>query len=405
MPEPQSSKRLRMLCGFLVLLLAGSLCLGQEVEERAQRRDQHLNRGYALLREGQREAAQQQFELALGQDPEHVPTLKQLGYLSLEQGNLLAAAASFEAAHRLAPDDFTLALQLGYIYDRLHEPAKAQAAFRAALASPEPQVRLQAATALKNIARAHRAWYFDVFAQPVYLARFSNGIAMVETRLGWRPQRDLPVSFYLGTRLTRDTRSVGGALPIVFSDDVGLFGVGVLLQPKGSHFSAYAEANLAVSLLRRPGVSDAQSDFRAVAAYFRRWDGRLWGPLGWAGARRLEGERLFSDLDASLGYYSRYHHNVIAYLQMREGVRLPAPRGTQLFAYLKYNLAKDSRRDFYNNLGEGGAGLEFRPSRHHNLGFRLEYLRGAYLGMARDPNPYRPNYNDLRFYVLYGRRF
>src|SRR5574340_1025096 len=162
MPEPQSPKRSLgrsvsglLRCGFLAgLLLAPSSGFGQEAQERVQGRDQYLNRGYALLREGNREAAQQQFELALGQDPAHVPTLKQLGYLSLEQGNLPAAAASFEAARRLAPDDYILALQLGYIYDRLEEPSKAKAAFRAALASEEPQVRLQAATALKNIAGA-----------------------------------------------------------------------------------------------------------------------------------------------------------------------------------------------------------------------------------------------------------
>ena len=375
---------------------------------REAQQDRLLNQGYNWLREGNRAAARQAFERALAEDPTNVTILKQIGYLALAEGNLQLAAERFESAWQLAPQDYAAALQLGFIYDRLHQSAKAEAAFRAALASPDPKTFRAARGALKNLPGVSlNRVYLDVFASPLYATRFSNGIANFWAQLHWRPRPDGPVTLYLGTRITRDSRSRGGNLPAIISDNAALLGAGVNVRPRGWNLNFQAEANLAFNLTQPAGPNrDVRPDYRAVLSYYRRWDSRLWGPIGALTFERLRGERLFTDLDTSLGYYSRYRDNVIGYLQLREGLRLANFGASSLAGYMVLNLAKDTNRDFYNNVGEVGAGLEFRPHRNLNLSLRAAYLRGIYYGIeGRDPNPFRPSYNDFRLTLFFGHRF
>ena len=77
-----------------------------------------------------------------------------------------------------------------------------------------------------------------------------------------------------------------------------------------------------------------------------------------------------------------------------------------LFGYWKLSLAKDTNRDFFNNVGDGGGGLEIKLLRKHGISLRGEFLRGVYYGIeGRDPNSFGPNYNDVRILVIFGRRF
>lgn len=374
----------------------------QQIKER----DSLLNRGYDLLKQGDQTGALSEFYAAQKVDPTYLMTLKQIGFLELAAGNLKQAAAGFEAAHAVAPRDYYLALQLGYLYQRMGEGAKAEKAFRQAAESPDAKIHSDADAALRNVLSDRRSWYFDIYGSPMYTSRFNNGLAIFQSRLGWKPSPETPLSLYFGGQVTRDTVSKGGTLPIIFSDDVGLVGLGVLLQPKHSHFALRTEENLAVPLISGGTYNyDARGDFRAIGSYYNLFPASLRGPLGWLTFDRLKSERLFSDFDGSAGYYSRYNHNGILYLQNREGVRLGSMGPSQVSSYLKYFVVKDTHRDFYNNLGEGGGGVEFRPDKKANVGLRVEYLRGAYFGIARTPNPYRPNYNDLRVMLVFGRRF
>jgi len=380
----------------------------REEAQRLLRRDAFLNRGYARLREGNRAAALEEFRQAQALDPTNTAIRKQIGYLALQEGDLPVAVESFEAARQQEPNDLGVALQLGYLYERLNRPQDAESAFLAAGASDEESTRRSARAALKNLRDTRlRHIYFDVYAGPLYSARFSNGIFDVVGRLHWRPKPSVPASFYLNGRVTHDSRSRGGNLPAVFSDNVGLLGAGVALEARRWHVSLLAEANLAFNLTRTALRNrDTEPDYRVVGYYYRRWESRFAGPLGLLTAGRARGERLFTDYDASLGYYSRYDHNVIGYLQIREGLRLAGWQNSRLLGYAKFNLAKDSNRDFFNNVGEVGAGLEFRPHREVNLGLRLEYLHGIYYGIeGRDTNPFGRQYDDFRVTLLFGRRF
>lgn len=375
--------------------------------ERVARRDAFLNRGYRRLREGDRAGARYAFEAALREDPSNSSILKQLGYLAIEAGHPELAVEKFAKAHELAPDDATVALQLGYLYDRLGQPEKAAESFESAAGSADAPTRRSAQTALRNI-RANQPGrvYLDVYAAPLYATRFDNGIAQFQAQLHWR-QPGWPVTLYLSTRITHDSRSRGGTLPAVFSDNVALLGTGISFRPRRTNLTFLAEANLAFNLTQTVSRNrEVEPDYRVALYYYRRWDARLYGPVGAVTLGRLHNERLFTDLDTSLGYYSRYHHNGIAYLQLREGMQLANWGTSRFYGYGKVNLAKDTNRDFFNNVGEFGAGLEFRPHANLNLGLRMEYLRGIYYGIeGKDPNPFRRQYNDFRVMLLFGRRF
>jgi len=378
----------------------------EALRAREVRRDELLNRGYALLREGDREGARRDFEAALAEDPENVTILKQLGYLDLADGEFVRAARYFQTAWAYAPDDHRLALELGYIYARLGEMAKAESAFRGALPSPDPEISRAAQLALANVRAAQRVWFLDIYGSPFYTTRFSNFIGFYEVQLHWRPRPDSPFSLYLGHRLTRDTRSEGGELPQIFSDNVALFGPGIRIHPPGWHLSFRAEVNVAVNLVRTPDSPRSESDFRAILAYYRRWDGNWVGPLGGITLGQISGERLFTDVDVSVGYYSRFDDNVIGYLQFREGLRLVDAGPSTLAGYWRLNLAKDTNRDFFNNLTEVGVGADLHPFRGSGVILRGEYLRGFYFGIeGRDLNPFGSTYDDFRFTLVFSRRF
>jgi Flp pilus assembly protein TadD len=371
------------------------------------RKDHLLNAGYDALRRGDQTAARAHFESALAADPGQTVVYKQLGYMSLARGDLAKAAESFAGAHQLSPLDDATALQLGYVYDRLHNRVKAEAAFTSALRSPDERVRDAAQAALDNIQAARKRLYLDLNASPFSTARFSNRIAYLESQLGLRPRVGWPMSLYLVGRYTQDTRSRSGTVPQIYSDNAASAGLGVRLQPEGYNASLSAESNLAFNLMRgEEHPRGTEADFRAVLADYHYWNARLLGPLGILTLGRLRPRRAFSDISGTLGYYSRYRDNVIGDLTLREGFRVWDDGTTVVSAYWPFHVLKDSNRDFFNNLAEGGFGLELQPVLRINLKLRAELIHGVYFGITgRDPNPYGPNYDDFRLTLLYSARF
>lgn len=233
--------------------------------------------------------------------------------------------------------------------------------------------------------------YVDVYAGPLYSARFSDAIAFAQAQLHRRLGRTSPVTAFLGAALTKDSRSRGGNLPAVFADNFATIGIGLGAQPGPGYVVFRAEANVAVNLVRTADhPRRSEPDYRVLGATFRRWE--------------RAGHRRFAELYGSAGYYSRYRDNGIAYVQVRGGWRLSATR--PFYAYARLNLVKDTNRDFFNNLAEGGPGLEWRPGGPLNVSARAEVLGGVYFGISgRDQNPYGPSYSDFRVLLVLGRRW
>ncbi len=108
-----------------------------------------LERGYAALNRGEKEAARETFAALVARDPSDEAARKQLGFIHFDEGKLAEAAEDFEAVRALKPNDHLVALQLGYTYDRLKKKEQARAAFTDALGSADPRIQDAARTALR----------------------------------------------------------------------------------------------------------------------------------------------------------------------------------------------------------------------------------------------------------------
>ena len=358
----------------------------------AVRGESLLNRAYEDLRRDDPAAAREKFQTALREDPGRTLIVKQLGYMSAADGDMEQAAARLEGARRLEPGDHRTALELGYIYDSLHDEDAAERSFAAALASRDPRIRASARRALDGIRGRTDPLYLDIEASAVSSSRFANKILYAEARAGWKPVATGPFSVYAVARGSRDSRSHGGETPEIYSDDAVSLAPGLRLQPKGWNTSLTAEWGVTVNLIRSDERPDrAQTDGRVVLSDYRYWRGP---------------RRLFADAGLAAGWYGRYRDNVIGSLRARAGLRLHPAASSSLTVYAPVNFHKDSNRDFYNNIVEAGAGLEFQPRTEVNLSVRGEYLRGWYAGIeGRDPNPYGPRYDEIRVSLVYHAHF
>jgi hypothetical protein len=271
--------------------------------------------------------------------------------------------------------------------------------------SDDRAVRLAALAGLRASAASNARLWCDVAATPLYGTRFRDGVADAALELGYRPTRRSPVLFYVGGRYSQDSRSRGEDA-MIFNDNALTLAPGARLQPRGWSASLSAEIDYTRNLVRGEGRrAAAQTDYRVVLADFIGWDGSLFGPLGRLVLRGTLWERFFSELGGSVGYYTRYEENVIAYGQWREGARLWDDGASRFSLYWGVNAAKDGNHEFFNNLIEGAVGLELEPFRVWNLHFRAELVNGGYLPVrGGSPNPYRGRYSEFRAMTLFSQR-
>ncbi len=229
-----------------------------------------------------------------------------------------------------------------------------------------------------------------------YQWRFSNEINPVSAKLGLKPSWYFQP--YIGLRFSRDVRSVAGGLPQIFSDNSAVISFGA--QSASPHIGVvlYAEAGAAVNLIGARPI--AASDYRVGAVWFRSWGTGLYASG--------DSDRSFSPTGSAHsdgGFYSRYKHNVIGNLQLREGFNLPGARMLPMQLLGAITVVKDTNGNFYNNVVEVGPVLRIAPFRHlTSLSFEGQYLHGFYY--VHDPtNPYHPRYGDLAYSSSGPKRF
>ncbi len=441
-------------------LLAAVLLLVGTTSSLSQSSSSLLDAGYSLYDAGDYAAAAHDFEAVLASDPTNLQVIAQLGYAYLhlhenekakaefaivakgtdpqlrkaaisqlqdmepagtgsvagpgangfqlyDTGKYAEAAQAFRAILKSDPANEPVAAQLGYCDLHLRKYKEAEAAFHIAAKSKDAKLRRQALAELKLLHTP--PVYFDVYGDLVYLNRFDDVVGDLQTRLGKSLGGHSPFSVYWGNALSRDTNSQNGLFPAIFADNVYMSGIGILYQPTGRHFSLDGEANVAVNLLKYPlNEYTVRSDLRVVAGYDNRIEHRLVGPLGALTLFKVKQNRLYTFVDASAGYYTRYFGDGIAYGQAQEGARIGDVGVLEFLGYARYNLAADTIHEFYNNLGEFGPGLEVRSRKERvNLSVETEYLHGMYFGTAANgsPNPYGDSYNDFRVTLLLGHRF
>ncbi len=335
-------------------------------------------------------AARHLMRCAIHMAPDDRIALRQEVYLDLDAGDRAAASEDIDALRALGEHDGQMEAQQGYLYAEIKDYVRARAAFHRAIASGDSALRLQSVEALRNLRGedAGRAITFDVDSQ--YLNRFDDGVVDGSVHLFQRLGARSPFKAFLGVRLLRDTASRGnGPLPQIFDDNALMPGIGIAFQPRMAHYSLTAEASEAyVFYAGRNQTAALVPDLRVVAGYYNVFRPR---PDRWLS------ERFSLRANGSVGFYSRYQHDVIAYLQPRESFDLVRQASLRLTPYFEQSLALDTNQQFYNNAVELIPGLEFSARQLPGVTFRSEYVRGFYLPFhTSSPNPYGPEYNDFR---------
>jgi tetratricopeptide (TPR) repeat protein len=332
---------------------------------------------------------------ALAANPKDAVALRQEVYLDLHAGDPEAAREDIKALRNLGESTGQLEAQQGYIDAKAKRYDDARTDFGRAIAladsAGDTKLHEQVMGAIRVLDGDYPSHSFQTSIDAQYLNRFDDGIVDASGRYFQRIGRASPFQVYAGTRLLRDTASEVGPLPQIFSDNALLFGPGIAFQPHGGHYTLSAEANGAyVFYGSKENTAALRSDLRTVAGYYN-----VWRP----------GESRFAfEANGSLGFYSRYQHDAIAYIQPRESFDPIPQSGLRVRLFLQQAVALDTNRDFYNNTFEFIPGIELSVVRVPGVVLRTEYVRGYYLpAAAASVNPYGASYNDFRIRLIFQK--
>lgn len=349
---------------------------------------------------GRQEDARHLMRCAIRANPHDVTALKQEVYLDLNAKDEKGAAEDIDALRQLGQSTPQFEAQQGYIYANQKRYDDARLAFGRAIASSypdvDPAIRMQAMKAIHVLDGEFPRHVLVVGVDAQYLNRFRDGVVDSSVRYYERLGSTSPFRVYVGERLLRDTKSNGGNLPQIFSDNALLSGVGVAFQMHDSPLFLSAEANAAYLFYgSTKGTAAVVPDTRVVAGYYKLWR---------SGQDSAIGDRFSFEANGSFGFYSRYKHDGIAYLQPREMVDLTHDGSLRLRPFLQESVALDTNQQFYNNIFELIPGFEVSNTNWQGFSLRAEYVRGFYLPFANSSaNPYGSGYGDFRFRLLFQK--
>jgi tetratricopeptide (TPR) repeat protein len=339
------------------------------------------------------------FQEIIQLDSTNLLAQKQLGSLYLTLGRTEDALDRFVVANQLQQSD-TTELQIAFLLNSLGRTWAAYRVFQALRKSEAPEIREMAEPATTILALMLCAerfpWWAKIQAYPLYDSRFNNYIFSASVYAGQYIDSSRIASVFGVASVTQDSRSEGGSLPIIFSDNVALAAAGIRLVPVRGLITDI-QFGVAMGLIDRPDQERVRWDFRAVASY----GNGIFPPVRMPRAITIRPSFL-AELYSSFGYYTRYS-NGIGYLQTKAGVRFLEWRYSALDLYLKGDAAIDTRGDFYNNIAEVAVGVRLIPNHWWGLAIALEYHRGVYWQSNQSTNPYNKYYDTVRIILLFDR--
>jgi len=345
---------------------------------------------------GRYDVARHLMRCAIRANPKDLTALKQEVYLDLNAKDNQEAIEDIDALRGLGAATAQLEAQQGYIYANEKKYGEARSAFGRAIAFGDAAVTAQAMGAIRVLDGEFPRHVLSVSVDSEYLNRFDDGIVDAGAKYSERIGSRSPFLVFGTARLLRDTASNGGTLPQIFSDNAFLTGAGLAFQPHGAPFMVSAEANEAyVFYGSKTGGGALVPDYRAIGGYYQTWR---------AGPDTKLGDRFSVEANGSLGFYSRYQHDAIAYLQPREIVDVARQGSLRISGFLQESVALDTNRQFYNNIFELIPGVQVTNAKLGGLALRVEYVRGYYLPDANaSANPYGTSYNDFRFRLIFQK--
>lgn len=357
-----------------------------------------LSRAYAMLAAHSPEATAM-FERAAALDSTNVLVRMQLGYLYQSQKQYDRAVDNFSAADRFRPSDSTK-LQVAYALASAGRKEESETLLRTLQDSRYPDIRDAASGQLAAYSPTGSAseWWTRVYAAPYYDTRWNTTFFQFNLERGYSLTPDRKLGAYGTIMYSGDARSGGGQVPVIFSDNSLIFGLGLRARPL-TGLSISVQEGIAFDLVSRPASSSPRNDFRAVAVYSYG----IYAPFN----VHPEVKTPFTpwaDMYSSFGYYSRYQDG-IGYLQGRAGLRVLEVSKTAGDVYLRGDLVRDTEKQFYNNEIEGSVGLRIIPD--VDWGFYLvgEFHRGTYWDVGGGPIPYDAYYSSFRFFLIFDRTF
>ena len=390
----------RLVCLIVLGLCSAIVARAQEVQDQQSRLYAQFSRGYEAIATNPTEAISI-FEEIVRTHSTNVTARKQLGALYVGAGRSEDALEQFRVVDVLSPSD-TTKLQIAYLLASLGRHEEARVAFDELTTSADPQIREQASSATGVLAWVSHStaypWWGRVSADPYYDSRFNNTVFRFWLMGGTYLTESKEISAYGTGYFTRDTRSTGGAVPVVYSDSYFLIGGGLRFQPlPGATIDL--QGGLAIDLIGKPDEPETRGDVRALASYG-------WGlyPVPAAPERLRARFKPFVEAMALGGYYSRYS-NVLGFGHAKAGARVMEWQRAYSEVYLRGDVVADTRREFYNNILEGSVGLRIVPDFAWGLQILAEYHRGMYWDASLPTAPYDRYYSSWRFYVVIDQPF
>jgi hypothetical protein len=357
-----------------------------------------LTQGYEAMSESPANAIPY-FQQAVAIDPSNVDLRKQLGSTFIAVGRLYDALIQFSIADYLSPSDSTK-IQIAYLLNSLGMNTESYKAFYELHTSGNDEIRKisrDATTVLDPVLTNEQyPWWGGISLTPYYDSRFDNTIVLGLLDVGYHLDRSRLLSLLGTLRISRDTRSEGGAVPVIFSDNYVLAAAGLRVNPfKG--FFADVLGGVTTDLDTRPDQDQVRGDFRTVLSY---------GAGVFARATFPEGLNLtakpWADTYTSVGYYSRYN-NVIGYTQGKAGLRFLEVGYLGMDIYARVDFAWDSAREFYNNVAEGSVGLRLVPQYAWGISLLAEFHRGFYWDQSLSTGDISRWYSSNRFFLVFER--
>ena len=359
-----------------------------------------LSAAYEILQTDPAQAATL-LEGGIALDPSNVVLRRQLGSVYVNLGRHDDALGQFSVADHLLPSD-TTRLQIAYLLHTKGRNTEAHESFSSLTESDDPLIRAKARVGVAVLTLLHRSsgfpWWGKIYSASFYDTRFSNGVFAGALYAGYFLNRTRTAALFGTVGVSRDTRSSGGAVPEIFSDNALIVGTGLRFTPLNG-LQVDVQGGVGIDLIRQSERRRVRGDFRLVASYGNGLYSLLSAPqkVAWP-------FKPFLETYWSAGYYTRYE-NTIAYGQLLAGLRLAELNLSALDVYLRGDVTGDTRREFYNNVVEAGAGIRLTPDYTWGVSLVGEYHRGTYWDRGLATGSLVRSYNSVRFFLIINRDF
>jgi len=357
-----------------------------------------LQCGYQALQQGPADAIPY-FEEVVHRQPSNRLAQLQLGSIYLNLQRPRDAIIRFEIAHLIRPSD-TTALQVAYLSIRLGDNLRAYEIFKSLQTSRDSAIAATARGAVAimapTICQLLSPWWMRPSATLYYDTRLQDLIFLGWYYVGYFLDDARKFSAYGVGSIYKDSRSSGGGLPVIYSDNYLLLGGGLRILPVRG-MTIDIQPGVTYDLIERPGKNRVEADFRGTAAYGNGIYAPVETPM-----KATWPLHPFLDGYASVGYYSRYE-NTLLYSHGRGGVRAFAYGQTAVDAYLRLDFVADTQGEYYNNILEGGVGLRLIPDHRWGLSFIAEFHRGKYLKALPAGSTLGSPYSTVRLFVVFDR--